>query len=185
MFTNREYADKACEANEKGELLYVMVNPETQEETLVIAPSNYYVCEEGSNRTDGTINANYEEERTEELRERLVQQALSGANQAIEDGYVHVTPQATIETNAKTVADIASEIIRLEAAGDETCEWLSREDIYITCTATQLKGLIATIGQYKTKVWEKYYEYINLLNSVDTYDELDKIVIDYKGLLSD
>lgn len=185
MFTDVEYANAACEANSKGLFLYVKV-ANNGDETLLIAPVNYYVCAEGTNRTDGTINANYEQERIEELRENLVRSALSQANQAIELGYVHATSTATVETNAQTVADIASEIIRLEATGTETCEWLSREDIYFTCTATELKGLIALIGQYKSKVWEKYYDYIGTINSAETYEELESIEIDYmKGLIAD
>lgn len=178
MYTDVEYANLACEANEKGLIVYVKVEKDG-DKTLLMAPVNYYICEEGTNITDGTLNPNYESERIDELRETLVRQAVSGANQAIEQGYVHVSSEATVETNANTVADIASEIIRLEATGEEECEWLSREDIYVTCTVAQLKGWVALIGQFKSQVWEKYYEYINLINSVQTYDELMDIKIEY------
>ena len=65
-FTDIEYANAACDANNRGLMLYVLVS-EDGDESLLIAPANYYVCEELNNRTDGTINPSYDEELLEDI----------------------------------------------------------------------------------------------------------------------
>ena len=127
-FTNREYADAACEANDKGQMLYVLVG-EDGDESLLIAPVNYYVCEELTNRTDGTVNPNYDEELLEEKRKNKLNEALGSANNAINNGAVKVTEEAHIETNANTLTDLNNERDRMVSLGLEKTEWLSKEDI--------------------------------------------------------
>lgn len=82
-YTDKDYADKAVEANSKGLSLYILVtpteftdedeqgNPFTYTEdvaTLVLAETGYYVTYNG-NYTDGTINENLEQEKINKRKE--------------------------------------------------------------------------------------------------------------------
>ena len=67
-YTDKEYADKACEANAQDKKLYILV--ENDIGNLVIAEVGYYVCFK-DNMTDGTINENWEKEKEEAERQRL------------------------------------------------------------------------------------------------------------------
>lgn len=67
-YTDKEYADKACEANAQGKELYILV--ENDIGNLVIAEIGYYICFK-DNMTDGTINENWEKEKEEAERQRL------------------------------------------------------------------------------------------------------------------
>ena len=82
-YTDKDYADKAVEANSKGLSLYILVTPTefTGEDeqgqpftytedvaTLVLAETGYYITYNG-NYTDGTINENLEQEKINKRKE--------------------------------------------------------------------------------------------------------------------
>jgi len=86
-YTNGEYERKAMEANNSGQMLYIIrkFSEESMPEgdnidelysepfyidSLDIAPLGYYVCSEG-NITDGTLNPNYEQEAQQREQERI------------------------------------------------------------------------------------------------------------------
>ena len=87
QYTDDDYANKACEANATGQMLYVLVTDEESDGTkkkvgnLVLAEPDYYVCYE-ANYTDGTINENLEAERAQKERERLAMLTLTAADVA-------------------------------------------------------------------------------------------------------
>lgn len=68
-FTDKEYADMATQANDKGKMLYI-VNGE-----LEINEPDYYICKEGTNETDGTLNPDFgkvpKEEQIAKIQEEL------------------------------------------------------------------------------------------------------------------
>lgn len=177
-FTNREYADAACEANDKGQMLYVLVG-EDGDESLLIAPVNYYVCEELTNRTDGTVNPNYDEELLEEKRKNKLNEALGSANNAINNGAVKVTEEAHIETNANTLTDLNNERDRMVTLGLDKTEWLSKEDIPLQLTLLELEELINYIGKYKSNVWSQYYTFKYKIENAQNIDEIAEIEIVY------
>lgn len=87
-YTDKDYADKAVEANSKGLSLYILVTPTefTGEDeqgqpikytedvaTLVLAETGYYITYNG-NYTDGTINENLEQEKAKKMRNYLIEQ---------------------------------------------------------------------------------------------------------------
>lgn len=93
-YTEKDYADKAVEANNKGLSLYILVTPTeyTGEDeqgqpftytedvaTLVLAEAGYYITYNG-NYTDGTINENLEQEKAEKEAQRIAMLNLTGAD---------------------------------------------------------------------------------------------------------
>ena len=177
-FTNREYADAACEANDKGQMLYVIVGPDG-DETLKIAPVNYYICEEMTNRTDGTINPNFDEELLAEKRKYKLSEALGQANTAIDRGCINITEEASIETNAQTLTDLNSEYARMVAQNLETTQWLSKEDIPVELTQLEIKELINYIGKYKSNIWSQYYVFKYKIEQAESIEEIADIEIVY------
>lgn len=90
-YTDKEYSDKAVEANSKGLSLYILVTPTeftgTDEQgqptkytedvaTLVLAEEGYYVTYDG-NYTDGTINDKLDEEKAQAEAERIAMLSLT------------------------------------------------------------------------------------------------------------
>lgn len=82
LFTDKEYAQKAIEANYSGQKLYIYVHSIEEEEKtkdiaeLIIAPDNYYICYQ-KNYTDCTINPNYEQEEAQKAKERIAKLSLT------------------------------------------------------------------------------------------------------------
>ena len=177
-FTDIEYANAACDANNRGLMLYVLVS-EDGDESLLIAPANYYVCEELNNRTDGTINPSYDEELLEEKRKNKLNEALCGANNAIDNGAVKVTEEAHIGTNASTLTDLNNERNRMVVIGLEKTEWLSKEDIPLQLTLLELEELINYIGKYKSNIWNQYYTFKCKIENAKSINELEEIGVIY------
>lgn len=84
-YTQNEYEQKAIEANNSGQMLYIIrklsdvVLSENDNitttssyyiDSLAVAPIGYYICME-DNITDGTINPNYEQELLEREQEKI------------------------------------------------------------------------------------------------------------------
>lgn len=84
-YTDDDYANKACEANATGKILYVLVTEDESDGAkkkvgnLVLAEPGYYVCYE-ANYTDGTINENLEAEKAQKERERIDMLSLTAAD---------------------------------------------------------------------------------------------------------
>lgn len=143
------------------------------------ASVNYYVCEELTNRTDGTVNPNYDEELLEEKRKNKLNEALGSANNAINNGAVKVTEEAHIETNASTLTDLNNERDRMVTLGLDKTEWLSKEDIPLQLTLLELEELINYIGKYKSNVWSQYYTFKYKIENAQNIDEIAEIEIVY------
>ena len=85
QYTDDDYANKACEANATGQILYVLVTEDESDGAkkkvgnLVLAEPGYYVCYE-ANYTDGTINENLEAEKAQKERERIAMLSLTAAD---------------------------------------------------------------------------------------------------------
>lgn len=100
LFTEKEYTQKALEANTQGQKLYIYTYSQeveievpvydengfqtgTKKETaekefakLLIAPSNYYICYK-DNYTDGTINEDLEEQELQAKQDEFNQEFFS------------------------------------------------------------------------------------------------------------
>lgn len=179
MYTPKEYSDMAEKANMQHKMLYVMVDKDTNDETLVIADTGYYVTEQYSNRTYGELNSNFESNRINNIKELKRNKALIEAKNAINDGYIKLKNGIEIETNSDTVADLNTALIVMKLKELDTYIWIDKNDIAVELTENDLNDIIAEIGLWKNLVWAKYYEYIEQINSSETYDEVYSIELDF------
>lgn len=179
MYTSKEYSDMAEKANMQHKMLYVMVDKDTNDETLVIADTGYYVTEQYSNRTYGELNSKFEINRINKIKELKRNNALIKAKNAINDGYIKLKNGIEIETNSDTVADLNTALIVMKLKELDTYIWIDKNDIAVELTENDLNDIIAEIGLWKNLVWAKYYEYIEQINTLETYDEVDSIKLDF------
>ena len=179
MYTPKEYSDMAEKANMQHKMLYIMVDKDTNDETLVIADTGYYVTEQYSNRTYGELNSNFESNRINNIKELKRNKALITAKNAINDGYIKLKSGIEIETNSDTVADLNTALIVMKLKELDTYIWIDKNDIAVELTENDLNDIIAEIGLWKNLVWAKYYEYIEQINSLETYDEVYSIELDF------
>lgn len=179
MYTPKEYSDMAEKANMQNKMLYIMVDKDTNDETLVIADTGYYVTEQYSNRTYGELNSNFESNRINNIKELKRNNALIKAKNAINDGYIKLKNGIEIETNSDTVADLNTALIVMKLKELDTYIWIDKNDIAVELTENDLNDIIAEIGLWKNLVWAKYYEYIEQINSLKTYDEVSSIKLDF------
>ena len=179
MYTPKEYSDMAEKANMQNKMLYIMVDKDTNDETLVIADTGYYVTEQYSNRTYGELNSNFESNRINNIKELKRNNALIKAKNAINDGYIKLKNGIEIETNSDTVADLNTALIVMKLKELDTYIWIDKNDVAVELTENDLNDIIAEIGLWKNLVWAKYYEYIEQINSLKTYDEILSIKLDF------
>lgn len=182
MYTSREYADMACKANDTGKLLYVLVDKETGDETLMIGDVNYYVCFK-DNKTYGDINENYDAEKFQEKQEQMTSQNLSAAKSAIENGYV-TYKDVRIETNSQTCNDLMMALLTFQAHPATTSvNWLSKDDVAINLTAEDVTYIGGLLDLYKNSVWNNLYSvYKEQIDKATTLEELEAINIDYSNI---
>lgn len=179
MYTAKEYSQMAITANEQGKLLYVMVDKETNDETLVIEEAGYYVTEPNSNRTYGEINKEFDSMKIAEAKENKINMALIQAKIAISEGYVKLADGIEIETNSATVADLNNALIVMNAQGLDTYTWIDRNDCAVELTESELTDVIVQIGLIKKYVWSTYYSILSQIAEAKTLKEIDAIEIDY------
>lgn len=179
MYTAKEYSQMAITANEQGKLLYVMVNKETNDETLVIADAGYYVTEPNSNRTYGEINKEFDNMKIAEAKENKINVALIQAKVAISEGYVKLADGIEIETNSATVADLNNALVVMNAQGLDTYTWIDRNDCAVELTESELTDVIVQIGLIKKYVWSTYHSILSQIAEAKTFEEIDAIEIDY------
>lgn len=204
-YTDREYADKACEANKLGKQLYIYTHEKEIEETktivevdddgnpiekeitetttqevaeLLIADVNYYVCYE-SNYTDGTINPDFEANRIAKLKAQLNELNTQGAKSAVENGSV-TFKNAQFETNAQTVGDLTATMLLMQSSGIASYDWLSKDDKIVSLSVSDFATLGGIIAGYKAHIWnEEYLGYKEQIEAAKTYEELKDIDIQY------
>ncbi len=131
LFTEKEYTQKAVEANTQGQKLYIYTYSQefevdvpvydengfqtgTKKETaekefakLLIAPSNYYICYK-DNYTDGSVNPDYEEEIAQREAQRIAKLSLTAAD----------VERAIYKAFNKDFNDIVAMVESLNEAGD-------------------------------------------------------------------
>jgi hypothetical protein len=179
MYTAKEYSQMAITANEQGKLLYVMVDKETNDETLVIAEAGYYVTEPNSNRTYGEINKEFDDIKIAEAKENKINMALIQAKVAIAEGYVKLADGIEIETNSSTVADLNNALLVMKAQGLETYTWIDRNDCAVELSEAEMTDIIVQIGLIKSYIWSTYHTILAQINKAQTVEEINAIEIDY------
>lgn len=179
MYTAKEYSQMAITANEQGKLLYVKVDKETNDETLVIAEAGYYVTEPNSNRTYGEINKEFNDIKIAEAKENKINMALIQAKVAIAEGYVKLADGIEIETNSSTVADLNNALLVMKAQGLETYVWIDRNDCAVELSEAEMTDIIVQIGLIKSYIWSTYHTILAQINKAQTVEEINAIEIDY------
>lgn len=179
MYTAKEYSQMAITANEQGKLLYVMVDKETNDETLVIAEAGYYVTEPNSNRTYGEINKEFDDIKIAEAKENKINMALIQAKVAIAEGYVKLADGIEIETNSSTVADLNNALLVMKAQGLETYVWIDRNDCAVELSEAEMTDIIVQISLIKSYIWSTYHTILAQINKAQTVEEINAIEVDY------
>lgn len=169
-YTDKEYSDKAVEANSKGLSLYILVTPTeftgTNEQgqpykytedvaTLVLAEEGYYVTYNG-NYTDGTINDKLDEEKANERKQTFYTQFIQtslGNYRLQPKGYANAQQAMDVtNTMATALGGFTEQLINFvifyetpDFTKEEECteEWL---------VAHQIKPNVMTLAE-----WQKFY----------------------------
>ena len=71
-------------------------------------------------------------------------------------------------------------MLMLQASGQESYEWLSRDDKEVELTVEDFVTLGGLIATYKNTVWnDKYVGYKDAIKKAKTAEKVNEIVIDY------
>lgn len=180
MYTPKEYSQMAIQANEQGKRLYVLVNEETNDETLVIAPNNYYVTiEPDTNRTYGKVNKQFESEQLKLAKDSLKQEALIKAKTAIGEGTIQLADGIEIETDNTTIIDLNTALTVMKDKGLETYFWIDKNDNAVELTETDINDIIINIGVKKNFIWNTYFNILTKIDKAKTVDEVKAIKVSY------
>ncbi len=180
MYTPKEYSQMAIQANEQGKRLYVLVNEETNDETLIIAPNNYYVTiEPASNRTYGKVNKQFESEQLKSAKGSLKQEALIQAKTAISNGTIQLADGIEIETDTSTIIDLNTALTVMKDKGLETYFWIDKNDNAVELTETDINDIIINIGVKKNFIWNTYFNILTEIDKAKTVDEVKAIKVNY------
>lgn len=125
------------------------------------------------------VDPTYDARRLEEAKAAKHAENAACAKEAVEKGCVEFHG-VYFETNAQTVGDLTATMLLLEASGQETYDWLSMDDQFITLTLPDFQEIGVRIAEYKQNVWAvKYVAYKRLIEESKTLDEVLDIVIQY------
>jgi len=180
MYTPKEYSQMAIQANEQGKRLYVLVNEETNDETLIIAPNNYYVTiDPTSNRTYGKVNKQFESEQLKLAKDSLKQEALIKAKTAIGEGTIKLADGIEIETDNTTIIDLNTALTVMKDKGLETYFWIDKNDNAVELTETDINDIIINIGVKKNFIWNTYFNILTEIDKAKTVEEVKAIKVSY------
>ena len=180
MYTAKEYSQMAIKANEQGQTLYVLVDENTKNETLVIAPTNYYeLIEPDTNRTYGKINKQFEETRLQSVKDDTKMNALLLAKQTIAEGVVKLADGIEIETDTSTLTDLNTALTVMQSKGLETYTWIDKNDNPVELTESELIDVIVEIGLIKNNVWSIYYDILTQIEKAETVEDIKAIDMSY------
>ncbi len=127
------------------------------------------------------------EELFQKAKDEKLKEASTKAKFAIENGYVNYK-NAQIETNTQTVADLNTIRQMCVVLNENSCKWLSKNDILLTLVIDRENpvenddfvkiGIL--ISEYKNNIWtNKYVNYLNQINCAQTVEDIKAIRIKY------
>lgn len=180
MYTKEEYTSMAMQANQNGMFLYVLVDRETNDETLTMAPMGYYDTFEGI-KTYGDINQEYASNQLKDRKIDIMEVALLLARTAITEGYI-VYRDLEIETTSNTLVDLTATKDSLYSNNKNQTIWIDRNDKLGTLTIDDIEAVISKIAEHNSAVWFKYYNIINSAKEASTIEELEAIDTDFTKL---
>lgn len=175
-YTSEEYTQKACEANAQNKFLYVLVDKETKDETLLIGDIDYYICFE-NNKTYGDVNPNYEQELFLKAKEHKLSELNDKFNDAIENGHMTCSFGVEIDANNDALRNVGNLLLVMGADDKEMfCDYNNQ---FHELTRIQVELLQKEIIGYIKGLYAKKWSYREQINTLTTAKEIDSIVIEF------
>ena len=176
-YTAEEYREKACEANANEKFLYILVDKETQDETLVIGDIDYYICFE-NNKTYGDVNPNYDAEQLEKARKNKLAELEQKFNYMLENGHTTSSFGVEIDANITSVRNVAGLLVVM---GADDKEWFCDYNNQLhELTRQQVETIQVEIITYIQGLYDQKWVYRNQINTLTTPEEINNIVIEFK-----
>lgn len=176
-YTSEEYTQKACEANGSNKFLYILVDKETQDETLLIGDIDYYVCFE-NNKTYGDVNPNYEQELFLKAKEHKLSELNEKFNDALENGHTTSSFGVEIDANITSVRNVGGLLVVM--GPDDTELFCDYNNQLHELTRQQVEVLQVEIIKYIQGLYDKKWTYREQINTLTTAEEINSIVIEFK-----
>lgn len=175
-YTTEEYAQKACEANGQNKFLYVLVDKETKDETLLIGDIGYYICFE-NNKTYGDINPNYESELFLKAKEHKLSELNEKFNDAIENGHMTCSFGVEIDANNGALRNVGNLLLVMGADDKEMfCDYNNQ---FHELSRIQVEMIQKEIVGHIKGLYSKKWMYREQINTLTTAEEIDSIVIEF------
>ena len=176
-YTSEEYAQKACEANGSNKFLYILVDKETQDETLVIGDIDYYICFE-NNKTYGDVNPNYDAEQLEKARKNKLDELDRKFNYELENGHMVCSFGVDIDANVTSLRNVGGLLIIMGADDKEMfCDYNNQ---FHELTRPQVELLQTEIIGHIHGLYAQKWVYREQINTLTTVEEINNIVIEFK-----
>ena len=175
-YTTEEYAQKACEANAQNKFLYVLVDKETKDETLLIGDIDYYTCFE-NNKTYGDVNPNYEQELFLKAKEYKLSELNEKFNYALENGHTTSSFGVEIDANITSVRNVGGLLVVM--GPDDTELFCDYNNQLHELTRQQVEILQVEIIKYIQGLYDKKWMYREQINTLTTAEEINSIVIEF------
>ncbi len=175
-YTSEEYAQKACEANVQNKFLYVLVDKETKDETLLVGDIDYYICFE-NNKTYGDVNPNYESGLVEKARQNKFDELGRKFNDAIENGHMTCSFGVEIDANNDALRNVGNLLLVMGADDKELfCDYNNQ---FHELTRIQVELLQKEIIGHIKGLYAKKWSYREQINTLTTAEEINSIVIEF------
>lgn len=175
-YTSEEYIQKACEANGQNKFLYVLVDKETKDETLLIGDIDYYICFE-NNKTYGDVNPNYDAEQLEKARKNKLDELDRKFNDELENGHMVCSFGVEIDANNDALRNVGNLLLVMGADDKEMfCDYNNQ---FHELTRIQVELIQKEIIGHIKGLYAKKWSYREQINTLTTAKEIDSIVIEF------
>ena len=113
------------------------------------------------------------------IKEQKQNENTQKAKDYIENGYV-TYKNAQFETNSQTVGDLTATMLMLQAQGEPSTDWLSKDDKVVKLTIEDFVVLGGLIASFKNLTWNgTYLNYKIQIEEAETVEEVKGINIIY------
>ena len=136
---------------------------------------NWYLKEKCPHKSD--------EERLNEAKEDKYNEALTKAKDFIENNAVYQFNQFnSIEATDGNIGKMTAYALGFQTGTIENVSWTSKEDNVLNLNAQDVSRILTGLGEIQADVWNiEFVNYKNQIANALSIEEVNKIVIDYKG----
>lgn len=104
---------------------------------------------------------------------------LKKAYEAEQNGLISFK-SALIETTTANISKLTSQFAMLQAGIIESVQWLSKDDLQLELSATELIALGQAIAEYTGAVWNVHYlRYKEQIEAAQTVAEVEEVLVEY------